>query len=143
MPPRAPEFFLLQPAALSRPWGVPILRLSGEDLDSGAGRSSLDTGRAWFASNGYRRAPLHLSVAGKYRMRFKVGAQQAGPEPVKFRKSDWPGRRSGPFTVTAGSQAEQWVETEQSSPPASTIGRCGSSTSSRMRNGRRTLVLAA
>lgn len=109
MPPWPPE--LLQHAAPSRALGMPILRLSGEDLDTGSGRSSLDTGRAWFSSTGYRRVPLYLSQAGKYRLRFKVGAQQAGQEQVKFeiRLAD---QTLGPFTVTAGSQVEQWVETQ-------------------------------
>jgi hypothetical protein len=95
---------------LSRPAGVPILRLSGEDLDAGSGRSSLDTGRAWFVTNGYRRAPVLLPATGEHRVRFKVGAQQVGDEKVKFevRLGD---RTLGPFTVTAGSQVEQWIET--------------------------------
>ncbi|HUE70006.1 MAG TPA: DUF1592 domain-containing protein [Pirellulaceae bacterium] len=109
MPPQASDY--LQQAAKARALGVPILRLSGEDLDAGSGRSSLDTGRAWFASNGYRRAPVLIRTAGEYRARFKVGAQQAGDEPVKFevRLAD---RKLGPFAVTAASQAEQWVETK-------------------------------
>jgi hypothetical protein len=100
---------------MSRPAGVPILRLSGEDLDGGSGRSSLDTGRAWFVSNGYRHAPVLLPATGKYRVRFKVGAQQVGDEKVKFevRLSD---RTLGPFTVTAGSQVEQWIETTSELP---------------------------
>ncbi|HET7714730.1 MAG TPA: DUF1592 domain-containing protein, partial [Bauldia sp.] len=100
---------------LSRPAGVPILRLSGEDLDGGSGRSSLDTGRAWFVSNGYRHAPVLLPATGEYRVRFKVGAQQVGDEKVKFevRLAD---RTLGPFTVTAGSQVEQWIETTSELP---------------------------
>ena len=90
-------------------FGTPILRLSGEDLDAGTGRSSLDTGRAWFASNGYRRAPVLIQQAGTYRVRFKVGAQQVGDEPVRF-EIRLPEQTLGPFSVTAPSQAEQWIE---------------------------------
>ncbi len=95
--------------------GIPILRLSGEDLDGGSGRSSLDTGRAWFASNGYRHAPVLLPATGEYRVRFKVGAQQVGDEKVKFevRLGD---RTLGPFTVSAGSQVEQWIESVSELP---------------------------
>lgn len=94
----------------ARPLAEPVLRLSGEDLDAGIGRSSLDTGRAWFASNGYRHAPVLIQESGTYRLRFKVGAQQVGDEPVKFevRAAD---RTIGPFSVTAGSQIEQWIDT--------------------------------
>jgi hypothetical protein len=99
----------VQNFAGEQPLGTPILRLSGEDLDSGSGRSSLDTGRAWFSSNGYRHAPVLFSATGEYRVRFKVGAQQAGDEPVKFEVRV--GEKTlGPFQVTAGSQVEQWVE---------------------------------
>ncbi|MGN6136706.1 MAG: DUF1587 domain-containing protein, partial [Aureliella sp.] len=106
--------FLAQALALeadaTRPLAAPILRLSGEDLDAGSGRSSLDTGRAWFATNGYRHAPLLIQEGGTYRVRFKVGAQQLGDEPVKVdaRAAERP---LGPFSITAGSQVEQWIET--------------------------------
>jgi hypothetical protein len=101
----------LREMGFSRRLGLPILRLSGEDLDGGTGRTSLDTGRAWFASHGYRHAPVLIPEAGAFRVRFKVGAQQAGPEPVRFevRLGD---RTLGPFSVTAKSQREQWIETE-------------------------------
>ncbi len=112
IPPETSDYLRVK---MSRPAGVPILRLSGEDLDGGSGRSSLDTGRAWFVSNGYRHAPVLLPATGKYRVRFKVGAQQVGDEKVKFevRLSD---RTLGPFTVTAGSQVEQWIETTSELP---------------------------
>jgi len=108
MAPRASDY--LRTATSSRPLGMPILRLSGEDLDGGSGRTSLDTGRAWFASNGYRHAPVLIRQTGEYRVRFKVGAQQVGDEPVRFevRLGD---QSIGPFPVTAEAQAEQWVET--------------------------------
>jgi hypothetical protein len=109
VPPQASSY--LQSLAGDRPLGTPILRLSGEDLDGGSGRTSLDTGRAWFASNGYRHAPVFLEKPGPYRLRFKVGAQQVGDEPVRFevRLAD---RTLGPFLVTAEAQAEQWIEAE-------------------------------
>jgi hypothetical protein len=109
LPPQ-PTTYLRQ-AFGSRPLGLPILHLSGEDLNAGSGRTGLDTGRAWFASNGFRRGPLILSAAGKYRVRLKVGAQQAGPDVAQFevRVAD---QRLGPFRVTAGSQTEQWIETD-------------------------------
>lgn len=108
MPPEVSEYLR---KASPRPLGVPILRLSGEDLDAGTGRSSLDTGRAWFSSNGYRHAPVLLSAAGEYRLRFKVGAQQVGDEKVRFevRLGE---QTLGPFTVTSGAQVEQWIETK-------------------------------
>lgn len=113
--PMPPESSSYLSAAHRGPLGVPILRLSGEDLDAGTGRSSLDTGRAWFASNGYRHAPVLLGATGKYRVRFKVGAQQVGDDKVQFevRLGE---RTLGPFTVTAGSQVEQWIETESELP---------------------------
>lgn len=109
MPPSSTDY--LRQAAKGRPVGTPELRLSGEDLDQGSGRTSLDTGRAWFASNGYRHAPVLFRKPGQYRMRFKVGAQQAGDEPVRFeiRVAD---QTIGPFAVTARAQAEQWIETQ-------------------------------
>jgi hypothetical protein len=100
----------LQDAFPDRNLEVPVLRLSGEDLDAGSGRNSLDTGRAWFATNGYRHAPVLIPATSEYRVRFKVGAQQVGDENVKFelRVDDL---KFGPFEVTAKSQAEQWIET--------------------------------
>jgi hypothetical protein len=109
MPPRSSAIF--QESFPEPTWGTPILRLSGEDLDAGTGRSSLDTGRAWFASTGFRRAPVSIQKAGSYRVRFKVGAQQVGAEPVRF-EVRLPNQTIGPFSVTAPSQAEQWIETE-------------------------------
>ena len=113
MPPQVSDF--LRETAGSRPLAAPVLRLSGEDLDQGSGRSSLDTGRAWFSSNGYRHAPVRLSETGEYRIRFKVGAQQLGDEPVQF-EVRLGNKKLGPFSVTAKSQAEQWVETQAELP---------------------------
>jgi len=96
--------------------GPHALYLSGEDLNAGSGRSGTDTGRVWFASEGYRRGPVTLPAGGKYRVRMKVGAQQVGPEQARF-EVRVAGRTLGPFTVTVGSQAEQWVETECELPP--------------------------
>ena len=94
-----------------RPIAMPVLRLSGEELGHGSGRNSLDTGRAWFSSNGFRHAPVHVPTTGEYRVRFKVGAQQIGDEPTRFevRLGD---KTLGPFSVTVQSQAEQWLETK-------------------------------
>jgi hypothetical protein len=112
-PPAASPY--LRRAFGARPLGTPILKLSGEDLEGGEGRTGLDTGRAWFASRGFRRTPLFLHQAGMYRFRFKVGAQQVGDEPVQFeiRVAD---RTVGPLRVTARAQVEQWVEAESELP---------------------------
>lgn len=89
---------------------TPVLRLSGEELSAGSGRTTLDTGRAGFSTNGYRHVPIRLSQSGPYRIRFKVGAQQVGDEPVRF-ELRYGAQTIGPFEVTANAQAEQWVET--------------------------------
>lgn len=96
----------LQAMLPGRNLGVPTLRLSGEDTESGEGRNSLDTGKAWFATRGYRRLPLFVPAAGQYRFRVKAGAQQVGAEPVRFEVRL--GERSlGEFTVTTGSGITQ------------------------------------
>lgn len=109
LPPRSSPF--LQREFGSRPLSPPILYLSGEDLNPGTGRSGSDTGRIWFASNGYRHGPVILPIGGKFRVRMKVGAQQAGPEVARF-EIRVAGRTLGPFDVSVGSQVEQWIETE-------------------------------
>lgn len=107
-PPQTSDF--LREAAGTKPLAPPVLRLSGEELDQGSGRSSLDTGKAWFSTNGYRHAPVRFTAEGRYRVRFKVGAQQVGDDPVRFEVRV--GKKTlGPFAVTAKSQAEEWVET--------------------------------
>ncbi len=96
----------LQALLPGRPLGLPMLRLSGEDLDAGEGRNSLDTGKAWFATRGFRHAPVYFPAAGAYRFRVKAGGQQVGPEPVRFEVRL--GERSlGEFKVTAGSAVAQ------------------------------------
>ena len=109
LPPRPAEFLRREFGSL--PLGPPILYLSGEDLNPGSGRSGSDTGRIWFASNGYRRGPVILPTGGKFRVRMKVGAQQAGPDPTRF-EIRVAGRTLGPFAVSVGAQVEQWIETE-------------------------------
>ena len=91
--------------------GVPTLLLSGEDLASGEGKSSLDTGKSWFRSNGYRHTKFVLSGPGRYRLRIRAGAQQAGDEPVRF-ELRIAGKRLGPFEVTARAQQPRWIDVE-------------------------------
>jgi hypothetical protein len=96
----------LQAMLPGRDLGIPTLRLSGEDTEGGEGRNSLDTGKAWFATRGFRRLPLLMPAAGRYRFRVKAGAQQVGAEPVRFEVRL--GERSlGEFTVTTGSGITQ------------------------------------
>ena len=73
LPPRPSSF--LRRELSSKPLAPPILYLSGEDLNPGTGRSGSDTGRIWFASNGYRHGPVILPTGGTFRVRMKVGAQ--------------------------------------------------------------------
>jgi hypothetical protein len=98
-------------AGLGRPVAPPRLVLSGEDTEAGEGKSSLDTGAAWFASRGYRRAPLAIRRPGRYRFRIKAGAQQAGPDPVRFefRIGDVV---AGPFEIRAAEQRHEILEAE-------------------------------
>jgi hypothetical protein len=109
LPPR-PSSYLRREFG-SQSLAPPILYLSGEDLNPGAGRSGSDTGRIWFAANGYRHGPVILPTGGTFRVRMKVGAQQVGPDPARF-EIRVAGRTLGPFDVTVGSQVEQWIETE-------------------------------
>ncbi|QDU98861.1 DUF1592 domain-containing protein [Lignipirellula cremea] len=109
LPPRPSAYLRREFGA--QPLAPPILYLSGEDLNLGEGRSGSDTGRLWFASNGYRHSPVILLKGGKFRVRMKVGAQQAGPDPTQF-EIRIAGRTLGPFQVTTDSQVEQWIETE-------------------------------
>jgi hypothetical protein len=109
LPPR-PSAYLRREFG-SQPLVPLILYLSGEDLNPGTGRSGSDTGRIWFASHGYRHGPVILPAAGKFRVRMKVGAQQAGTDLARF-EIRIAGRTLGPFDVTVGSQVEQWIETE-------------------------------
>jgi hypothetical protein len=90
---------------------LPRLVLSGEDTEAGEGKSSLDTGAAWFSTTGYRHAPLAIRQAGRYRFRVKAGAQQVGDERVRF-ELRVAGRTLGPFTVSAAEQRHEWIEAE-------------------------------
>jgi hypothetical protein len=95
--------------------GIPILSLSGEDLAEGSGKSSLDTGASYLATEGFRRTTLVLSDAGRYRFRIKAGAQQAGDEPVRMevRLGE---KVLGAFPITTKAQAPQWIEFDAQLP---------------------------
>ena len=108
-PPPAP--FLAELLGPRRILSAPRLTLSGEDTEKGEGTSSLDTGTAFFSTNGYRWTPLSLREAGRYRLRFKAGAQQVGAERAQF-EVRVAGRRLGPFPVSAAEQRPEWIETE-------------------------------
>ena len=105
----------LQATLPGRDLGIPTLRLSGEDTEGGEGRNSLDTGKAWFATRGFRRLPLFVPTAGRYRFRVKAGAQQVGAEPVSF-EVRLGARSLGEFTVTAGSAITQDFAAEHDLP---------------------------
>ncbi len=94
-----------------RSLAVPVLQLSGEDLDQGKGHSNPDTGKAWFASEGYRHTAIALVEDGRYRFRVKAGAQQAGDELARLgiQLGD---RKLGDLEVTAPSQRAEWLELE-------------------------------
>ena len=90
---------------------IPTLKLGGEDLVLGEGRSNLDTGKSWYSTRGYRYVPLALEKSGRYRIRVHAGAQQAGDELVKLEVRL--GERSlGVTEVTAQGQSPEWVEVE-------------------------------
>jgi hypothetical protein len=97
------------------PLGLPSLRLSGEDFEMGEGKSSLDTGAAWFGTRGFRFTGFALKSPGRYRFRVKAGAQQADDELVRFEVA-LGDRGLGPQTVTAGAQQAQWIEFEADAP---------------------------
>ncbi len=50
-----------------------MLHISGEDLEHGEGKGSLDTGAAFLTSNGYRYSQVVPSAGGRYRFRVKAG----------------------------------------------------------------------
>jgi hypothetical protein len=108
-PPRAP--FLERLVGPERAIVPPRLALSGEDLEAGEGKSSLDTGAAWFSTRGFRRTPLVIPEAGRYRFRVKAGAQQLGDEKVKF-ELRVAGKAIGPLEVAVAEQRTEWVEAE-------------------------------
>lgn len=95
---------------------IPALRLGGEDFVLGEGKSSLDTGKSWFATRGYRHVPLAIEQGGRYRFRVQAGAQQAGDELVKLEIRL--GERSlGAAEVKAKGQAPQWIEIDADCEP--------------------------
>ena len=105
----------LQTILPGRNLGIQMLRLSGEDTEGGEGRNSLDTGKAWFATRGYRRLPLFVPTAGRYRFRVKAGGQQVGADAVRFEVRL--GERSlGEFAVTTGSGVTQDFTVEHNLP---------------------------
>jgi hypothetical protein len=106
-----PPPFLVDLLGPERATAVPRLTLSGEDLDAGEGKSSLDTGAAWFSTNGFRRTPLSIREPGRYRFRVKAGAQQVGPERVKFELRVG-GKTLGPLEVSMTEQRPEWIEVE-------------------------------
>ena len=103
--------FLAELLGPKRALAPPRLSLSGEDTEKGEGTSNLDTGTAFFSTNGYRWTPLALRTSGRYRFRVKAGAQQAGDERVRFeiRVGE---RRVGPFEVRGAEQRPEWIEAE-------------------------------
>ncbi len=107
--------FLSSLVSADRALALPVLQLSGEDLDRGEGKSSLDTGKSWFSTAGYRFARIVLPEAGNYRFRVKAGAQQAGDEPVRLglRLGE---RDLGEIPVTAHAQQAKWLELTAHAP---------------------------
>ena len=87
--------------------GLPALEFTGEDLLSGEGTVEYDTGTVELNSSGYVHHPIEIKEAGKYRFKVKLGAQQAGKEPVKFdvRLGDKIIQKGD---VTAKNQTPQW-----------------------------------
>ena len=91
--------------------GLPALEFTGEDLLSGEGTAEYDTGTVELATSGFVHHPIDLKEAGKYRFKVKLGAQQAGKEPVKFdvRLGDKIIQKGD---VTAKNQTPQWFTFE-------------------------------
>lgn len=90
----------------NKPVGMPAVQWTGEDLESGQGNASKDTGGIQLASKGYVKHPVHIAAEGKYRITVKAGAQQAGEEPAKF-EVRIAGNTVGAFSVTAKNQTPQ------------------------------------
>ncbi len=98
-----------------KPVGLPAMLLSGEAFASGEGDSAIDTGAILLASSGYVKHPIELREAGKYKLTFKAGAQQAGDEPAKF-DVRIAGKTVGAFSITAKNQAPQGFHVEADLP---------------------------
>ena len=95
--------------------GLPALEFTGENFLKGEGESSLDTGSIELITDGYVHHPIDIKEAGKYRLMLKLGAQQAGHEPVKFdvRLGDKVIHKGD---VTAKNQTPQWFTLEADIP---------------------------
>ena len=114
LPPRGTR--LVQWLLDGKPAGLPAVKLSGEDFESGPGvAASRDTGTIFLASDGYVKHLVEIEKPGKYRLTIKAGAQQAGNEPAKF-DVDVAGKKTGSFSITAKDQAPQWFKTEAELP---------------------------
>lgn len=114
LPPRGTR--LVQWLLDGKPAGLPAIKLSGEDFESGPGSTGVrDTGTILLASDGYVKHLVEIDKPGKYRINVKAGAQQAGDEPAKF-DVDVAGKKTGSFSITAKNQAPQWFTTEAELP---------------------------
>ena len=87
--------------------GLPALEFTGENFLKGEGEATLDTGSIELVTDGYVHHPIEIKENGKYRLSLKLGAQQAGHEPVKFdvRLGD---KIIHKGDVTAKNQNPQW-----------------------------------
>ena len=113
LPPRGtrPVQWLLD----GKPAGLPAVKLSGEDFRVGQGSGDRDTGAIYLASNGYVKHAVEIEKPGKYRLRIKAGAQQAGAAPAKF-DVRLAGKNAGTFSITAKDQAPQLFQAEAELP---------------------------
>lgn len=113
LPPRGTR--LVQWLLEGKPAGLPAMKLSGEDFEKGEGDAARDTGAIYLASSGYVKHSIEIATPGKYRLRIKAGAQQAGGEPAKF-DVRLAGKNAGSFSVTAKDQAPQEFTAEAELP---------------------------
>jgi len=97
-------------------FGLPGLAFSGEDFLPNEGIGEKDTGSMLLASSGYVHHPLEITKPGKYCIKFKLGAQQAGNDPAKYevRLGDQVLQAGG---VTAKNQVPQWFTFESDIKP--------------------------
>lgn len=95
--------------------GLPALEFTGEDFLAGEGTVEYDTGTVELATSGYVHHPVEIKEAGKYRLKLKLGAQQAGIEPAKFdvRLGD---KIIHKGDVTAKNQTPQWFTVDADLP---------------------------
>lgn len=113
LPPRGTR--LVQWLLDGKPAGLPAVKLSGEDFRVGQGSGDRDTGAIYLASNGYVKHAVEIEKPGKYRLRIKAGAQQAGAAPAKF-DVRLAGKNAGTFSITAKDQAPQLFQAEAELP---------------------------